>query len=168
MKSLTAVVLLGATSAAYANVEVGGIAGVHIFREDDRLGVGKDPMTPASQSNSALFGLRFGVFFNAALGVEVEGGVIPTEGHTMNIVFDTLNVTGRAHLAYQFRAADASNVMIPFVTVGGGLFRVVDSKNTDFIKKDDNAGAVYAGIGLKYRASHSWGIRFDLRGLIVP
>ncbi len=54
MKSLAAAVLavMGATTVARANVEVGGIAGFHIFREDDKLGQGKDPMVPAYQSNS--------------------------------------------------------------------------------------------------------------------
>ena len=170
MKSLAAAVLavMGATTVARANVEVGGIAGFHIFREDDKLGQGKDPMTPAYQSNSSLFGVRLGVFFSTKLGVEVEGGLIPTEGNTSDIVFGTTNITGRAHLVFQGRAADPTNQLLPFVMVGGGLFRVIDSKNTDFIKKDDSAWTVYAGVGAKYRAGHSWGIRFDARMLLVP
>ena len=169
MKSLTAAVLgvMGATTAvAHANVEVGGIAGVHVFRENDKLGV-VDNNAPASQSNSALFGFRLGVFFGAALGVEIEGGVIPTEGTTSDVVFDVTDVTVRAHLAYQFRAAEASNLMLPFVTVGGGAFRIVDTKNDLYLKKDTQV-AVYAGVGLKYRASHNWGVRGDLRVLFTP
>jgi OOP family OmpA-OmpF porin len=170
MKSLAYAVLgvMGATAVAQANVEVGGIAGFHIFREEDRLGQGKDPMTPAKQGNSALFAFRLGVFFNNALGVEAEGGLIPTEGVTEDVRFDTTNITVRGHLAYQFRSENPTNIMIPFFTVGGGLFRVVDSKNNDFIKKDDSAWAVYGGVGLKYRAGHNWGLRFDARLLIVP
>ncbi|MEO7096251.1 MAG: OmpA family protein [Polyangiales bacterium] len=168
MKSLTAAVLgvMGATTAvAYANVEVGGIAGVHIFK-DDKLGV-VDKADPATQSNTALFGLRLGVFFGNSLGVELEGGVLPTEGTTSNNVFGVTDVTARAHLAYQFRAANAENSMIPFIVAGGGIMRLVDSKATDFLKKDTQV-TVYVGVGLKYRASHNWGVRGDLRGILTP
>ncbi len=170
MKRIAAAVLgvMGATTVAGANVEVGGIAGFHIFREDDRLGQGKDPMTPAKQANSSVFALRLGVFFGNSLGVEAEGGIIPTEGVTADVRFSTTNLLARAHLAYQFRAANAANQMIPFVVVGGGLFRVIDSKETDFIKEDDSAWTVYVGAGVKYRASHSWGIRLDARAMLVP
>ena len=169
MKSLTAAVLgvMGATTAvAYANVEVGGVAGVHVFRDNDKLGV-VDEADPTRQSNSALFALRLGVFFGASLGVELEGGVIPTEGTNDDTVFSTTDITARAHLAYQFRAAEATNTMIPFITAGGGILRIVDSKKPDFLEKDMQV-IVYAGVGLKYRASHNWGIRGDVRGLLTP
>ena len=170
MKSLAAAVLgvLGATTVAQANVEVGGIAGFHIFREDDRLGQGKDPMTPAKQANSSVFAMRLGVFFGDMIGVEAEGGIIPTEGVTADVRFSTTNILARAHLAAQFRAANPTNSMIPFVVIGGGIFRVYDSKEPDFIKEDDSAWTVYAGLGVKYRAGHSWGIRGDLRVHLVP
>ena len=169
MKSLTAAVLgvMAATSAvAYANVEVGGMAGVHVFRDDDKLGV-VDKAAPSRQSNSALFAFRLGVFFSTSLGVELEGGLIPTEGTNANTVFGTTDITARAHIAYQFRAAEATNTMIPFITAGGGILRLVDSKNDLYLKKDTQV-IVYAGVGLKYRASHNWGIRGDLRLLLTP
>ncbi|MEO7731314.1 MAG: OmpA family protein, partial [Kofleriaceae bacterium] len=37
---------------------------------------------------------------------------------------------------------------------------IVDTKNDLYLKKDTQV-AVYAGVGLKYRASHNWGIRGD-------
>ncbi len=168
MKSLTAAVLgvMGATAVVHANVEVGGIAGVHVFRENDKLGV-VDKANPGSQSNSALFAFRLGVFFGNSLGVELEGGVIPTEGTTDVLVFSVTDITARAHLAYQFRAANSENTMIPFLVAGGGAIRLYDSKNTDVLKKD-TAFMGYVGIGAKYRAAHEWGIRLDARALLVP
>jgi len=171
MKSLTAAVLgvLGATTAvAHANVEVGGVAGVHVFRDNDKLGVVDEKAEDiARQSNSALFGLRLGVFFGNSLGVELEGGLIPTEGTTQDIVFDVKDIAVRAHLAYQFRAANPVNVMIPFITLGGGILRIVDTKNDLYLEEDMQVTA-YAGAGLKYRAAHDWGIRADLRVLFTP
>ncbi len=170
MKSLTAAILgvMGTATVVHANVEVGGIAGVHVFRDNDKLGIGKtDDPAAASQNNSALFALRLGVFFGNSLGVELEGGVIPTEASTPDVVFSVTDVTVRAHLAYQFRAASSENTMIPFFVLGAGAIRVVDTKEPDFIKKD-TAAMGYVGVGAKYRASHNWGIRLDLRALGVP
>ena len=76
-----------------------------------------------SERNSALFGLRLGVFFNDMIGVEGEFGVIPSEARTM--VFDVWNLTYRAHLVVQFRADEPETKLIPFVLGGGGAPRVV-------------------------------------------
>src|SRR4051812_31120989 len=77
----TAVVLslgtLATTTVAHANVEIGGMAGVHVFNKDNELGVQDIPNAP-SQGNSLLVGLRIGVFFTDILGVEGEFGVVPT------------------------------------------------------------------------------------------
>src|SRR5688572_33001973 len=73
---------------ALANVEVGGTAGVHVFSENNELGVADIP-TAASERNSALFGLRLGAFFGDAVGVEGEFGVIPSEAR---------DKIGRAHV----------------------------------------------------------------------
>ncbi len=54
---------------AIAEVEVGGTAGIHVFSTTSELGVNDTPAAD-SQRNSALFGLRLGVFFGSLLGVE--------------------------------------------------------------------------------------------------
>ena len=88
-------------STAHANVEVGGTAGVHVFSDTNELGVADIP-TADSERNSALFGLRLGVYFGDMLGVEGELGMIPSEPR--NMVFDIWNLTYRAHVVAQFRA----------------------------------------------------------------
>ena len=107
------------------------------------------------------------MFFGLHLGVEIEGGGIPTESRAVNNNFKVTNASVRAQLAYQFRAGNPTNSMIPFLVVGGGAIRIINSDDTDIIAKDTKTFAHF-GLGLKYRAAHSWGIRFDLRALLVP
>ncbi|HVK84954.1 MAG TPA: OmpA family protein, partial [Kofleriaceae bacterium] len=155
------------TSVAGANVEVGGIAGLHAFSNTSGLGVGEDldPAMENSLANSALFGARLGVFFTDALGVEAEGGLIPTEPR--RLVFDVYAVAFRGNLVYQFRAAEPNNKIIPFVLAGAGLLKVVDTANETEISKEQNV-EVHVGAGVKYRAASNWGVRLDVRGLGVP
>jgi len=151
-------------SIARANVEIGGTAGVHAFSETNELGVFDMPNAP-SERNSALFGVRLGIFFNDMLGVEGEFGVIPSESRTF--VFDVTNLVYRAHLVAQFRAAQPENKLIPFVFLGGGAMSVVDSKNKSVIDEDTDA-ELYFGVGAKYRVDNGWGLRADARILFPP
>ncbi len=154
---------LGA-SPAQANVEIGGTAGVHVFSDTNELGV-SDVENANSQRNSALFGLRVGAFFGDMIGVEGELGVVPSEPRTL--VFDIWNLTYRAHLVAQFRAANPATKLIPFVLFGAGAFSVVDSQNTDVIYEDTDE-MLYAGVGAKYRVDNGWGLRADARILFPP
>ncbi len=159
---------LATSSTAEANVEIGGTAGVHVFSETNELGV-NDVANAPSERNSALFGLRLGVFFGDMIGVEGEFGVIPSEAR--DLVFDVWNITYRAHLVVQFRAKDDNNKLIPFVLVGAGATQIVDSKGenagVNAIVEDTDA-ALYAGIGAKYRVDNGWGLRVDGRILFPP
>ena len=152
------------SSTAHANVEVGGTAGIHVFSSNNELGV-PDIKDAPSERNSALFGLRLGVFFGDMLGVEGEFGVVPSESRSL--VFDIWNITYRAHLVAQFRAKDPAVKLVPFVLFGGGAFQVVDTKNPDTIAKDTDGG-LYLGVGAKYRVDNGWGLRADARVLFVP
>jgi OOP family OmpA-OmpF porin len=169
MKRLAAVVFALAcmTSVAGANVEVGGIAGLHAFANKSGLGVGEDldPSMQNSLANSALFGARLGVFFGNALGVEAEAGVIPTEPRKN--LFDVYAGAFRGNLVYQFRAANPNNKILPFVLAGAGILKVVDSADTNQITEEQNI-AVHLGVGAKYRAAAGWGVRLDARVLGVP
>ena len=157
--------LLSAATTASANVEVGGTAGVHVFSTDNELGV-PDTKTADSEKNTALFGLRLGVFFGRMLGVEGEFGVLPSEGRAQ--VFDVWNITYRAHLVLQFRNQDdAQGRLIPFVFAGGGAMQVVKTNNADDIAKDTDA-ELYLGVGAKYRVDNGWGLRGDARILFPP
>src|SRR4051794_21560689 len=159
--------LAGLTSAASADVEVGGTAGIHVFAHDNELGVADVP-NANSERNSALFGLRLGVFFTPMFGVEGEIGLVPSEAR--QTTFDVWNLAYRAQVVAQFRAQNPDNKLIPFVLVGGGAMTIVDnggSKNDAQIAKDTDA-ELYIGAGLKYRVDNGWGLRGDVRLLFPP
>jgi OOP family OmpA-OmpF porin len=161
-------------SSAHAGVEIGGTAGLHIFSEKNAVGspdsnTGDDPV---HQANSAFFGARLGFYFSHMLGIELEGGVIPTEsnGPAGTVTFDIWDLSVRAGVVAQFRAANPNNNIIPFVTVGGGVMRIVSIGTTDesLWEKDDMKGLGYVGVGAKYRAGGGWGVRLDGRVYVVP
>ena len=152
---------------ASAGVEIGGTAGIHVFAHDNELGVGDVP-DANSERNSALFGLRLGVFFTPMFGVEGEFGVVPSEARRMT--FELWNITYRAQAVAQFRAADPEVKLIPFVFAGAGAFSIVDnggSKNDAQIAKDTDA-MLFVGAGAKYRVDNGWGLRVDARLLFPP
>jgi OmpA-OmpF porin, OOP family len=167
MNRIAAAVLAiaGLCATADAGVEVGGTAGVHVFSDTNALGT---PMnSDVSQANSALFGLRLGVYFGDAIGVEVEGGVIPTEAKGGTAVFDIYNATVRGSLVFQLRAGNPENTLIPFFLAGGGAMRIVRTDRPETIREDTD-GFGHVGLGLKYRAGNGWGVRFDARVLFPP
>ena len=134
------------TTPAHANVEIGGTAGIHVFSKTNELGVNDVP-DANSEKNSALFGLRLGVYFGSILGAEGEFGVVPSESRKG--VFDVWNIFYRAHLVAQFRAADPTVKLVPFLLAGAGAFQIVDNggaKNDAQIAKDTDA-VFYAGAG---------------------
>ena len=167
--------LVALEPAARANVELGGFAGVHIFSHDNELGVFDVPNAP-SQGNSFLPGIRVGVFFNDFIGVEGEFGVLPTNARITGDHYAITDLTYRAHLIVQFRAADDDHKVVPFLLAGMGGFSIVSNANktikpgntSAFIDDHDTDPAEYFGIGLKYRVSHKWGLRADARLLLPP
>jgi len=84
--------IVASTSVADANVEIGGTAGIHVFSQVNELGV-NDVQPADSERNSALFGLRLGVFFTPMFGVEGEFGVVPSESRR-----DVLMTRASSHL----------------------------------------------------------------------
>jgi len=166
-----AVSLVGLTvpSVSHAEVEVGGTAGLHIFNQESGHGFADFPDADAndanSLSNSALFGLRFGVYFGM-IGVELEGGVIPTEPR--DLVFDVYSLAARGSLVAQFRTKNPDNRILPFVLAGAGALKILQTDEDNATTKKDTDIAIHAGVGLKYRATNNWGVRLDVRGLLVP
>ncbi len=170
-----ALVTVVGVSSAHAGVEVGGTAGLHIFSDSNAIGspdANDTVADPVHLSNSALFGLRLGYLVTDMIGIELEGGAIPTEttGPQGTVVFDVWNIVVRANVIAQFRAADPNNKIIPFVTAGGGVMRVVDIGTTDKSLWDDSdqKGLGFLGVGAKYRAGGGWGVRLDGRVYLVP
>jgi OOP family OmpA-OmpF porin len=155
--------LCAAPAVASANVEIGGVAGFHMFSEDSALGAVK--LMPTTEKNSAFFGGRIGVLFKNHLGVEVEAGVIPTEPRSMT--FDVWDISYRAQLVYQLNPQLADKALVPFFQAGAGVVQVVSSQQESVLKKDTQ-GMYYAGIGAKYLAAGDWGVRVDLRGVAAP
>jgi len=159
--------IVASTSTADANVEIGGTAGIHVFSQVNELGV--NDVSPAdSERNSALFGLRLGVFFTPMFGIEGEFGVVPSESR--RDVFDVWNLTYRAQVVAQFRTKNPQVKLIPFVFLGGGAFSIVSnggSQHDSQIAKDTDA-MLYLGAGLKYRVDNGWGLRLDARLLFPP
>jgi outer membrane protein OmpA-like peptidoglycan-associated protein len=152
------------SSTVTAGVEIGGTAGIHVFSEDNELGA-PDAPDAVTIRNSALFGLRVGVVFADLIGIELEGGYIPSESRTQ--VFDVHTLVGRAQLLLQFRAADPANKFVPFILGGAGVSNLVKSDNEDILDKDTDFNA-YAGVGAKYRVDNGWGLRLDARILFPP
>src|SRR5690349_19354350 len=169
MKRLTSAALVAggialSSSAAFANVEVGATAGVHVFSTNNELGVADVP-DAESMRNSALFGVRLGYYLNDLLGIEVEGGAIPTEPRGM--VFDIWNISVRGQVVAQFRAGNPANKFVPFVLGGAGIMRVFKSDEEDVIAKDTDP-LFYGGVGVKYRVDNGWGLRLDVRLALAP
>lgn len=168
--ALAAIGTAGTTSTASANVEVGITAGPHIFSVNNELGVA-DEEDATSLRNSVLFGIRVGYYFSDMFGVELEGGLIPTE--SLKQVFDVWVTTYRANLVAQFRAEDPNNSVLPFVLIGGGFHHIVKSDDTTIIADMEGDSAemdatVYAGVGFKLRLDRGWGVRGDARAMVVP
>jgi OmpA-OmpF porin, OOP family len=159
--------IAASASVARANVEIGGMAGVHTFAHDNELGVNDVP-NANSLHNSVLFGLRLGVMFTRILGIEGEFGIVPTEAR--RTVFDVWTITYRAHLIAQFLGTNPEQRLIPFAVLGGGAFQIVDNSGSQHdpqIAKDTDA-LLYVGVGLKYLVDNGWGLRLDGRLLFPP
>jgi len=160
---------------AEADVEIGGTVGAHIFNHNNELGVDDLEFAP-SQRNSILLGLRLGAYFNDVIGVEGEFGIVPTvarDQSSIQLGYSITNLTYRAHLIAQFRAADPEAKVLPFVLVGAGAFSTVSSSNENFQMRtteiyQDTDAMFYAGAGLKFRMSPRWGLRLDARFMMVP
>ena len=155
------IALTGGAGLAHAGVEIGGIAGSHVFSHHDGLGVMSGP-NAESQRNSALFGVRLGAYLGKHIGIEAEGGVIPTEAR--GLVFDVYDLAIRGSLVYQMSPMHG---FVPFALVGAGILNVASTDNPLIIKKD-SVFAPHVGLGLKYQAEHGWGVRADARLLFPP
>jgi|MudIll2142460700_1097286.scaffolds.fasta_scaffold08205_2 OOP family OmpA-OmpF porin len=164
-----AIAIVCVSAEATAGVEFGGTMGLHIFNKDNAVGepdVGGDQRV--SLSNSAMFGLRLGVYFSPMFGVEAEGGFIPGETrdgeNDVTPLVSTTSITYRAQAVAQFRNTDPSVRILPFVLAGAGVFQIVATDNDDVIGKDSTP-IFYAGGGAKYRTKDGWVIRLDARVL---
>jgi OmpA-OmpF porin, OOP family len=164
MKASVVLLAITFTSAvAGADVEIGATGGLHVFSQDNELGV-IDVADATSLKPGPTFGLRFG-FYGTMLGVELEGGLIPAKPRS-GPSFDVYSGVGGAHLVLQFRAGTYDNTIIPFILGGGGAMRVVKTGNEMLLEKDTDPMG-YGGLGIKFRG-HGWGVRLEGRVAVVP
>lgn len=159
--AVVAVSALAGIAGADVEVEFGGTAGLRVFSDTNGFGVDDGPAAD-SQKNSALFGLRLGVYGWSHLGAELEVGTIPGEGRSM--LFNVWNLTYRASLVAQLPITDH---FVPFALIGGGLHTIVWSEETDRIGTDTRA-VPHAGLGAKYGLDTRLGLRIDARILLPP
>jgi outer membrane protein OmpA-like peptidoglycan-associated protein len=168
MKRLTVLLVAGSlalsASVASAQVEIGATAGLHVFNNDNELGVADRPDAP-SLGNSVLLGGRLGLYLASVVGIEGEFGIVPTE--VRDTTESVTALTYRGHLVLQFLAWDPEAVFIPFILGGGGAFQVTKSDDESVISKDTDEVA-YAGVGFKIRTESGFGVRVDGRALFPP
>ena len=163
--------MLAGSSPAHANVEIGGIAGAHVFSDKSELGTTDGPNAP-SQRNSILLGVRIGAYLGDLFGIEAEVAVIPTVARRSE--FSVTDLAYRAQLVLQLRAHDPAHRVIPFVVAGAGAFTVVQANDMAFRADPtrdigpDTAVGFYAGLGMKVRIGSRAGLRLDGRAIIVP
>jgi OOP family OmpA-OmpF porin len=144
-------------------LELGGTAGVRVFNNDSGLGVHDRP-DAESQRNTALFGLRLGVYPRARFGVEAEVGLLP--GEARSLPFTVWNLTYRASVLVQLRARTSAR-LVPFALVGAGAHAILSSARSGRIAPGTTTLA-HAGLGVKYRTDESFGLRFDARLVLPP
>jgi OOP family OmpA-OmpF porin len=155
--------VVGLAGPARAEVELGGVTGVRVFSADSGIGV-EDGPDADSQRNTALFGIRVGVYFDDQLGAEAELGVLPSEGRAM--LYDVWNVTYRASFVARFPAYAARRI-VPFALAGAGAHTIVSSGNEDAIGTG-TAAVAHVGLGISYLADNGFGVRLDARMLLLP
>jgi len=144
-----------------SDVEVGAFAGVHIFADDNELGVWDAPDAD-SLKNSIAFGVRLAYAFTSLISVEGEGLIMPTESRN----------TGEGSMAFGYRLhgllhlVGDSHKLRPFVVLGFGGMSSTKSDNSA-IHADSDA-MFHGGVGLKYAVGDRWGVRADGRVLLPP
>ena len=140
-------------------IEVGGFLGVHIFNDDNELGV-VDVSSADSLQNAVAFGFRAGYALNWLLGIEGELSLMPTTARDSDTSVFALGY--RAHVMVQ----PLRGKFQPFVLAGfGGLSGV--SSDEALISNDTDA-MFHVGAGSRFWAGKSFGVRIDGRLLFPP
>ncbi|ACY14493.1 OmpA family protein [Haliangium ochraceum] len=162
---LSAAAVAMTASAAHADrIDLGLFGGVHIFSNENELGVvdTPPPAAPSSASpvNSADIGLRVAYEVLPKLYVEAEADIHPTRIRRSEA--GLLVLGWRASALYDL----ASTKQRPFLMVGvGGLTSFSDDEtllanDTDFVP--------HIGTGIKFDLPADFGARVDLRASFPP
>ncbi len=139
--------------------EFGAFAGIHIFNDDNELGV-VDDSDADSLENAITFGIRAAYAITGLIDLEGELAIIPTSARDAGT--DVVALGWRGHALVHFMEGRFS----PFALlgVGGSTASSEDERrvasDTDFV--------VHGGLGAKYDIEDNWGVRFDARLLLPP
>ena len=162
--SLALVTTIGATSAiAHAEegeINAGAFLGLHVFSENNELGVLDDP-TSDSQSNGPPLGVRASYGVVGELSIEGELGLVPTKMRDTGV--GSTVFVWRVHALYEFLAP--SQKLRPFAVAGGGFMSTSQSGDGTVADTDP---ALYGGGGASYRINDDWSVRGDARLVFPP
>tara|TARA_R110002073_G_scaffold140253_6_gene290760 strand:+ start:27915 stop:29285 length:1371 start_codon:yes stop_codon:yes gene_type:complete len=153
--------LLSLPSAANAerDGEFGAFAGIHIFNDDNELGV-VDDTNADSLSNNVTFGIRAAYALTGMLDLEGELAIVPTDARDAGT--DVVQFGWRGHALFHFM--DGSFRPFALAGVGGSTASSEDERqvasDTDFV--------FHGGLGAKYDIQDNWGVRFDARLILPP
>jgi hypothetical protein len=146
-------------------IEVGGYLGAFFPAKDHGLYGEGVTMTPRSLKTGFDIGLRFAYLPLRFVGVEVEGGAVPTKA-----VWTGMDGQEKRQSAVLYGLRGHVILQLPtqlslFVLAGGGVLGV-SSKNDSLGKNVD--GTLHVGGGLKYYATQRLVLRIDGRDVIAP
>lgn len=147
------------TANADEGFELGGFAGLHIYNDDNELGVSDRPDAD-SPANSLALGMRLAYGITGMFSVEGEFALMPTsmrEGDADLMNFG-LRLHGLAHFGH--------GKLRPFALLGAGASIGAVSEAPNLY--DDTDFVIHGGGGVKYAIGDTWGVRGDVRALLPP
>ncbi len=149
------------TNEAFAErkTEIGGFIGLHIFNDDNELGV-RDQANAESLGNAFTVGVRGAYALTGQLDVEGEVAIMPATSTQSNS--DVVGVGWRVDLLYHLRDGKVR----PFVLLGAGGLTSASDNGGPF--SSDTDLATHGGIGAKFDIQDNWGVRVDARLLFPP
>jgi len=159
LAAVTLLLALPSAANAERDGEFGAFAGIHIFNDDNELGV-VDDSDADSLKNSITFGIRAAYALTGMLDLEGELAIIPTSAREAGT--DVVAFGWRGHALFHFM--DGRFRPFALAGVGGSSASSEDerliSSDTDFV--------FHGGLGAKYDIEDNWGVRFDARLLMPP
>jgi outer membrane protein OmpA-like peptidoglycan-associated protein len=142
-------------------LEIGGFGGIHLFSQDNEIGVADVP-DALSPQNSFILGFRLSYALGSMLALEGEAGFLPAK--VRESTAELLGLVYRLQGVVHFGAMDKK--LRPFALLGFGGMSVSSSEPNAVYSDDDFV--FHAGGGLKYRIGEGWGLRGDVRLLLPP
>jgi OOP family OmpA-OmpF porin len=142
-------------------LEIGGFGGLHLFSQDNEIGVADVP-DALSPQNSFILGFRLSYALSSMLALEGEAGFLPAK--VRESTAELLGLVYRVQGLVQFGAMDKK--LKPFALLGFGGMSVSSSEPNAVYSDDDFV--FHGGGGIKYRMGEGWGLRGDVRLLLPP